>query len=114
MRQPIRLFQQTEPASFEALLWQVEQMAGVPVTFDPPTLREEVAERPVTLSLKQTTVGEILRALAERVGLEVRVEARRVVLVRRAGPGRATRAEQGGQGDLQKSVPPEEADDTAR
>ncbi|NOX54467.1 MAG: hypothetical protein GXP27_08500 [Planctomycetes bacterium] len=80
LKQPIYRFQQTRPVTFRELLWQVQEMAGVPIEFDPPELEKQVADKQVTLTLRRTTVGDILRALAAKVGLVVHIQKRRVCL----------------------------------
>lgn len=71
LAQPILEFAQEKPVEVRRLLQQVAEMSAVPVdssAVEVDPWRERL-ERPVTLVLKQTTVGEILSAVMELSGL---------------------------------------------
>ena len=83
--QPIALFEQEKPVPAEELLFVAEELAGVPIrpTFNTDasnnTPSDKVADgeltqrltRPITLRLENTTVGEIVQAIVQQVGLEL-------------------------------------------
>lgn len=68
--QKIVRFDQIKPAPFVKVLDTVEELAGVPIVWDLDRVDDEQLQKPVTLQLKQTTVGEILDTLLKHVGLE--------------------------------------------
>lgn len=68
--QKIVRFDQIKPAPFVKVLDTVEELAGVPIVWDLDRVDDEQLQKPVTLQLKQTTVGEILDTLLKQVGLE--------------------------------------------
>lgn len=68
--QKIVRFDQIKPAPFVKVLDTVEELAGVPIVWDLDRVDDEQLQKPVTLQLKQTTVGEILDTLLRQVGLE--------------------------------------------
>jgi hypothetical protein len=71
LAQPILLFAQEKPVEVRRLLQQVAEMSAVPVDSSAVEVApwRERLERPVTLVLKKTTVGEILSAVMELCGL---------------------------------------------
>lgn len=81
LKQPIRRFEQLRPAAFRDVLLLVEEMAGVPIRYDPKDGRqakrdaEDVFERKVSFKLENTTVGEILDTLLAQVGFSYKIEA---------------------------------------
>lgn len=68
--QKIVRFDQSKPVPFVKVLDTVEELAGVPIVWDLDRVDDEQLQKPVTLQLKQTTVGEILDTLLKQVGLE--------------------------------------------
>ena len=69
---PIAKFVQTQPVSLLDMLYQWEEMAGIPIDATP--LNDDPAaidrlEQDVTLDLSNTTLGEILAELLEQAGL---------------------------------------------
>lgn len=70
LRQKIVRFDQIKSAPFVKVLDTVEELAGVPIVWDLDRVDDEQLQKPVTLQLKQTTVGEILDTLLKQVGLE--------------------------------------------
>ena len=80
LRQKIVRFDQTKPVPFVKVLDTVEELAGVPIVWDLDRVDDEQLQKPVTLQLKQTTVGEILDTLLKQVGLERRTVEGRIEL----------------------------------
>lgn len=72
LRQKIARFDQVKPTPFVKLLETIEELAGVPIVWDLERVDDEQLQKPVTLQLKQTTVGEILDTLLQQVSLERR------------------------------------------
>ena len=70
--QKIARFDQPKPVPFVKVLDTVEELAGVSIVWDLDRVDDEQLQKPVTLQLKQTTVGEILDSLLKQVGLERR------------------------------------------
>ena len=69
LSQKIVSFRQSKPVAFATLLMQVEEMAGVKIRHPKDGLKPEILQKEVSVSLSNTTVGAILTALVERVGL---------------------------------------------
>ena len=80
LRQKIVRFDQLKPVPFVKVLDTVEELAGVPIVWDLDRVDDEQLQKPVTLQLKQTTVGEILDTLLKQVGLERRTVEGRIEL----------------------------------
>lgn len=72
LQQKIARFDQAKPVAFVKVLETVEELAGVPIVWDLERVDEQHLQKTVTLSLKQTTVAEILDTLLKQVGLERR------------------------------------------
>lgn len=83
LRQKIARFDQPKPVAFVKLLDTVEELAGVPIVWDLDRVADEQLQKPVTIRLNATTVGEILDTLLKQVGLERRVVAGKIELVPR-------------------------------
>lgn len=86
LQQQIARFEQSDPVPFVKVLQTVEELAGVPIVWDVDRVNEQSLQMPVTLHLKQTTVGEILDALLKQVGLERRDDGARIELVPKREP----------------------------
>ena len=83
LAQKIQSYGLTRPVPFRSVLLDIEEMAGVPIRFDENELvtAAGMLDKPVSLkTLQETTVGQILRALVERVGLVYKIEADRIRL----------------------------------
>ncbi len=80
LRQKIVRFDQPKPVPFVKILDTIEELAGVPIVWDLDRVDDEQLQKPVTLQLKQTTVGEILDTLLKQVGLERRTVEGRIEL----------------------------------
>ncbi len=80
LQQRIVRFDQPKPVPFVKVLDTVEELAGVPIVWDLDRVDDEQLQKPVTLQLKQTTVGEILDTLLKQVGLERRTVEGRIEL----------------------------------
>ena len=72
LQQKIARFDQAKPVAFVKVLETVEELAGVPIVWDLEHVDEQHLQKTVTLSLKQTTVAEILDTLLKQVRLERR------------------------------------------
>ena len=72
LQQKIARFDQAKPVAFVKVLETVEELAGVPIVWDLERVDEQHLQKTVTLSLKQTTVAEILDTLLKQVRLERR------------------------------------------
>ena len=72
LRQKIVSFEQSKPVAFVKLLDTIEELAGVPIVWDLDRVADEQLQKPVTIRLKETTVGEILDTLLKQVDLERR------------------------------------------
>lgn len=72
LQQKIARFDQAKPVAFIKVLDTIEELAGVPIVWDLERVDEQHLQKNVTLSLKQTTVAEILDTLLKQVGLERR------------------------------------------
>ena len=81
LKQKIARFEQVKPVPFVKLLDVLEDLAGVPIGWDLESVDDQQLQKPVTLKLPQTTVGEILDALLKQVGLERRIVDGRIELV---------------------------------
>lgn len=81
LQQKIVRFDQSKPVPFVKVLDTVEELAGVPIVWDLDRVDDEQLQKPVTLQLKQTTVGEILDTLLKQVGLERRTVDGRIELL---------------------------------
>ena len=81
--QKILRFEQPIPAPLLNLLLQVEEMSGVPIQYKRQDLGADAArlDVPISLHLKDVTVGEILQALLKRGGLGYRIERNRIQIV---------------------------------
>lgn len=86
LQQKIARFEQSDPVPFVKLLETVEELAGVPIVWDVDRVNEQSLQMPVTLHLKQTTVGEILDTLLKQVGLERRDDGAKIELVPKLEP----------------------------
>ncbi len=75
-------FEQVKNAPFHELLYQVEELCGVPIRRDAdlPANNAELWNRPVSLRLKDTTVGQILEELLQKAQLRYTVEADHIQL----------------------------------
>ncbi len=80
LRQKIARFEHPKPIAFVKLLDTVEELAGVPIVWDLDRVEDEQLQKPVTIRLKATTVGEILDTLLKQVGLERRTVDGRIEL----------------------------------
>lgn len=83
LSQKIVSFRQSKPVSFATLLLQVEEMAGVPIRHGKNKVRPEILRKEVSVSLTNTTVGAILDALVERVGLAYEMQDTGILLIPR-------------------------------
>ncbi len=86
LRQKIARFDQSKPVAFVKLLDTVEELAGVPIVWDLDRVADENLQKPVTIRLNATTVGDILDTLLKQVGLERRVVAGKIELLPRTEP----------------------------
>ena len=80
LRQRIVRFDQPKPVPFIKVLDTVEELAGVSIVWDLEHVDDAQLQKPVTLQLKQTTVGEILDTLLKQVRLERRTVDGRIEL----------------------------------
>ncbi|MGD9855403.1 MAG: H-X9-DG-CTERM domain-containing protein [Planctomycetaceae bacterium] len=79
LRQPIARFDQSTPVPAHRLLRTIEDMAAVSIdTSRLPATMPDALNQPVSLTLQQTTVGEILTAALEQLGLAYEVESNRL------------------------------------
>ena len=71
LKQPILQFAPPGPLSLRLLIVQVEEMSGFPITYDEDELKTAgvLLEKPITVTLKNTTVGGILEAVLEKSGV---------------------------------------------
>jgi hypothetical protein len=85
LAQPILEFTQDQPVAARNLLRQIAEMSAVPIDVTAVEIAEyqERLERPVSVGLKETTVGAILDEVAMQAGLRVEI-AREVIVVRPA------------------------------
>lgn len=85
LAQPIARFEQIQPASASNLLTMLEEMLAT--TIDVSSLPEEEAsvrlEQEITLSMSNTTVGDILDAVLREVGLTSVVRDNRLQVIER-------------------------------
>ncbi len=81
LRQKIARFDQPKPVAFVKLLDTVEELAGVPIVWDLDRVTDEQLQKPVTIRLKETTVGEILDTLLKQVGLDRRTVEGKIELL---------------------------------
>ncbi len=79
LKQPIARFDQSTPVSARQLLRSLEEMAAVEIeTLDLPAEAQSRLDRPVRLTLVQTTVGEILAAVLGQLDLAYEVRKDRI------------------------------------
>ena len=81
LQQKIVRFEQPKPIPFVKLLDILEDLAGVPIVWDLETVDDKQLQKPVTLKLQETTVGEILDAILKQVSLERRIVDGRIELL---------------------------------
>lgn len=76
LRQPLASFDQARPATARSLFETLEEMIGVPVLMDVEGRGPSAAalDQKLTLKLKNTTVGDLLQAVADRTGLQWRID----------------------------------------
>lgn len=86
LAQPISEFRQEKPVELRGLLKEVETLAGVEFRFDPDLDEEVGLEQKVSLTIKATTVDQILVSLLARVRLARDVREGHV-WIRRKGSG---------------------------
>ncbi len=84
LRQKIARFDQPKPVAFVKLLDTIEELAGVPIVWDLDRVTDEQLQQPVTIRLKETTVGEILDTLLKQAGLERRTVEGKIELLPRS------------------------------
>lgn len=77
-------FEQIQAAPFEELLFQVEEMSGVPLQRgdDLPERTASLWSQPVSLTLKDTTVGQVLETLLAKVQLSYTIKSDHIELHR--------------------------------
>jgi hypothetical protein len=82
LRQPILEFTQNKPVEVRQLLWQLAELSAVPIDASAVDIEpfQERLDRPVTLALKETTVGAILDEIAEQAELTVEISEGVIVL----------------------------------
>lgn len=80
LQQKIVRFDQSKPVPFVKVLETVEELAGVSIVWELDRVDDQQLQKPVTLQLKQTTVGEILDTLLKQVSLERRTVNGRIEL----------------------------------
>jgi predicted Zn finger-like uncharacterized protein len=71
LAQKIRRFDQSQAAPLEEVLFLLEEMAGVPIRYDPQMLRDGMR---VSFKAEDTTIGGILEELLERAQLTYEIE----------------------------------------
>jgi hypothetical protein len=76
LKQPVAGFRLSQPAPLEDVLFDVQELIGVPI--DVSSLPEVVRQRPVTVTLENTTAGEILKAVATQADLGYTVGTDRI------------------------------------
>ncbi|MGH7202683.1 MAG: hypothetical protein ACREJB_18905 [Planctomycetaceae bacterium] len=82
LAQPIARFEQARPVAARVLLFEIEEMAGVPIDIDPAVATSgSPLDRPVTLRLEQVTVAEILEEMLRQLGLSYEVRDHAAVVV---------------------------------
>jgi hypothetical protein len=79
-RQVLR-FEQPTPVPFEQLRFQLQEMTGVPIAYD-VSGKAEGRNVPVTVSLKEVTMEEVLVAVAAQAGLSMAITNEGVLLSR--------------------------------
>lgn len=70
LQQRIVRFEQAKPVPFVKLLDTLEDLVGVPIVWDLDTVDDTQLQKPVQLKLEMTTVGDILDAVLQQVGLK--------------------------------------------
>ncbi len=75
-------FEQLTDTPFKELIFQVEEMCGVPIRRgdDVPGAADEIWSQPVSLRLQNTTVRQILEALLEKISLTYTIEKDHILL----------------------------------
>jgi len=83
LAQKILLIDQPKPVPVSELLFQVEEMLGVPIVIDRERLGDSAAklDKSISLKLHRVTVGEILKAVLERGELDYRIEENRIEVI---------------------------------
>ncbi len=87
LRQPIVRFRTADVITLGGLLGDLEEMIGAPIVSsdagtgaDRPGAPPEVRDQAVSLDLRDTTLGAILKAAVDKAGLEFQVEAGQIRL----------------------------------
>ncbi|MCA9071279.1 MAG: hypothetical protein KDA84_20265, partial [Planctomycetaceae bacterium] len=75
-------FEQIQAAPFEELLFQVQEMSGVPIKRgkDVPEKANPIWSQPVSLRLKETTVKQVLESLLAKAQLSYTIESDHIEL----------------------------------
>lgn len=76
LNQPIVRFELATAAPLRDLLLELEELAAVPIHYDPEKVAglDERLRKPVSIKVENTTVGEILRSLLRQAELEIDIE----------------------------------------
>ncbi len=86
LRQKIVSFELSSPTPAEELLFQLEEMVGKPFVYDEPEMSRDDLKKRVTVKLQNTTVGGILSAVVEQVGLQYDIENEEIRIRKRDPP----------------------------
>jgi len=78
LKQPLTAFHQMDPVPVEELLFDVQELLGVRI--DLSGLPAETRRQPITISLKATTVGDVLKEVAQAAGVGYAVQADRILI----------------------------------
>lgn len=68
LAQRIAHYEQSRSVRFRDLLWELEELAGIPI--DASRLSEETLQKPLPVDLKNVTVEEIIHHLCQSAGVE--------------------------------------------
>ncbi len=74
-------FDQPRPVAIRELLFSLEEFVGVPIRTDDNRIEPAQLDRTVTVSLNDTTLGEILSTVTRQAGLSYLIQDDEIVLV---------------------------------
>ena len=80
--QKLVLYKQAVPAKRSELIEAMEEHLGVPIFYDREELGPERLDQTITFELENTTLGGVIRKIAESTGWQIQVEEKGLRLIR--------------------------------
>ena len=86
LRQKLVSYKQTKPVSRRELIEAMQEHVGAPIRYDNDELGAVNLDKPVTFELANTTVGGVIKTIADAAGWEINIEATGLRLSRKPSP----------------------------